>query len=58
MDHGFFGGQQSADLERVEHIKTICPHMYINLEPGKWELDELNGHVFELMGESSNFPKS
>ena len=54
MDHGFFGGQQSADLERVEHIKTICPHMYINLQPGEWELCEL----FEPMGENSNFPKS
>ena len=58
MDHGFFGGQQSADLERVEHIKTICPHMYINLQPGEWELGKFNRHVFEPMGGSLEFSKS
>ena len=35
VDHKFDGGQQGADVERVEHIKKRCPHMYINLQPGK-----------------------
>lgn len=34
IDHKFDGGQQGADIERVEHIKKRYPHMYINLQPG------------------------
>ena len=35
IDHKFDGGQQGADVERVEHIKKRYPHMHINLQPGR-----------------------
>ncbi|XP_052790490.1 L-proline trans-4-hydroxylase-like isoform X1 [Mya arenaria] len=34
VDHTFDGGQQGADKERVEHLKKIYPHYYVNLQPG------------------------
>ncbi|KAL3870821.1 hypothetical protein ACJMK2_038859 [Sinanodonta woodiana] len=34
IDHSFVEGQQGADKERVEWIKSRCEHLYINLQPG------------------------
>ena len=35
IDHWFDGGQQGADRERVEHLKKVYDHFYINLQPGE-----------------------
>lgn len=34
IDHGFAGGQQGANLERVNWIKTRCDLVATNLQPG------------------------
>ncbi|XP_041369684.1 probable phytanoyl-CoA dioxygenase [Gigantopelta aegis] len=34
IDHGFVGGQTGADVDRVELIRQVCPHKYVELDPG------------------------
>ncbi|BFZ20562.1 hypothetical protein BsWGS_23600 [Bradybaena similaris] len=34
IEHGIRAGQTGADLERVEAIKKVCPHKYVEMEAG------------------------
>ncbi|XP_060597253.1 L-proline trans-4-hydroxylase-like [Ruditapes philippinarum] len=36
IDHGAGSGtmQSEADLERIEQLKKVCPHLYCEMEPG------------------------
>ncbi|KAL4239591.1 hypothetical protein ACF0H5_000401 [Mactra antiquata] len=34
VDHVRVGGQQGADIERVQEIKKICQHEYVEMNPG------------------------
>ncbi|XP_071115668.1 L-proline trans-4-hydroxylase-like [Haliotis cracherodii] len=34
IDHCAVGGQTGADVERVSQLKTVCPLVFVELEPG------------------------
>ncbi|XP_060575549.1 L-proline trans-4-hydroxylase-like [Ruditapes philippinarum] len=34
VEHGLYGGEQGADVERVEELKKFCPLKYVEMNPG------------------------
>ncbi|XP_025112728.1 uncharacterized protein LOC112575239 [Pomacea canaliculata] len=34
LDHSLRSGLQGCDPERIEQVKTRCPHMYVEMDPG------------------------
>lgn len=34
IDHNLTAGQQGCDLERLEQIRKVCPHKYVEMDPG------------------------
>lgn len=38
IEHVTIGEQNGCDVDRVKEIMDVCPHQYMEMDPGMWHV--------------------